>query len=331
MPGGPYPGQVGSVTTYTTTTAGTPCDVFTATVDAANVLCYVPWSVTSGARQVWVSHGVGNDYIDIITSTTSGMHSNTTRDVILDGGYAIISLETPPPPSSQNSWGNNGMRSQYDSVWAWSRSIWPQTPGPFLYGISHGGVVSLNYLMEGNPVSAVYLNSPVTDLVFGYAHINSTEVLSAYGLSGGQGPGTTAWNNATAGHDPMVVPISSFPSVPFRFRVSNTDNTAPRDQNADVFKARLDAVPWALEDDVSVYIGAHTATPSYNGADTVAFFNRADPVYTSFTSYQLLVKTTGLPAQPAQYVKERGSIRALTWSASVPVTEPSEYVKPQGA
>jgi hypothetical protein len=127
----------------------------------------------------------------------------------------------------------------------------------------------------------------------------------------------------------MIVPMNSFPQVPMRFVASYSDTTAHQEINTDAFRARLAGASWPVENSLIEYVGAHTASNSFKKQDIVDFFNRSTPIYGAGQKYRLLVRTTGLPAPDSEFVLEGGVLKPLVWSATVPTSEPSEYVRPQ--
>lgn len=290
MSGGPYPQQVGDVGRYGTP-AGTACDVVTCQPGDSPLLAYIPDRAVNGSPMCWVLHGVGSDYVEIITTAPFGTTGCT--DALLDAGYIVVSPSTAPPPTSQNSWGNQAGRYQHVRVWEWAQSVWPNVPGPYLYGISHGCMVGLNVLMERFPVSAFMANSGVCSLVYGYQHINAADIRTAYGLGSGEGPGTAGWDTKTAGHDPMVVPMGAFPQIPMRFVASYADNTAVQEENTDAFRARLTAANWPAENSLYEFLLGHVDSTSFRKDDILAFFARSAP-YTPLTAGRIYTKQVGI-------------------------------------
>lgn len=311
MPGGPYPNQSGAVTTHVTP-YGTSADRFDIIVNGVTQRVLVPWTAGPGTPSVWCLHGLGDDH----TMVTDGLFGdNGMTDAFLDDGWIVIGTGTNP----QKNWGNQAGREQHALVWAWLRSVFAATPGPCLYGISMGGMMSLNYAMEtviqGLPLSAIALNSPVTDLEYGYSNIQPSSVQAAYGLaSSGEGPGTSGWTTKTAGHDPERVAMSAFPVVPIRAYWSSTDSVAGANNNVLQFDDRLTAAGWSQEhvmvsvvgghaggDAISAYCGPWAAGTTYTAGQSVSYLG---------VDYIASGTTTGaVPTAGAPWTALAGSFR----------------------
>lgn len=294
MPGGPYPAQSGSVTTHTTP-YGTKADQFDFVVNGVTQRAYIPWTAGPGSPSVWCLHGLGDDH----TIVTAGLFGdNGMTDALLDEGFVVLGTGTNP----QRNWGNQAGREQHALVWAWLRTVLPATPGPCLYGISMGGCMSLNYALEaaiqGLPITAIALNSPVTDLRYGYNSIQPSSVQTAYGLaSSGEGPGTAAWDTKTDGHDPQRVAIGGFPQVPFRAWYATDDSIAGPTANIVAFDARLTAASWPYEhvrvqvtgghaggDSITAYAGPWSPATGYTTGQSVSYLG---------VDYKAMANTTG--------------------------------------
>lgn len=332
MPGGPYPNQTGSVTTFTSTT-GVKADQFDFVVNGCTHRAIVPWSAGPGTPMVWGIHGLGNDR-NIITSGNIG--ANGMTDSWINAGLIVIGTETPQAAS----WGNDAARDTHALVFAWARGIWTQTPGPCLYGVSMGGMMCANYALEakqqGLPITAIATNSAVLSLAAGYS-IQSSSMNTDYGLTPGTDtpPNNGAWLTKTAGHDPKIVPISDFPDVPWRMYASSGDGTANKAANSDTFEARLLAA-WgasvqgtAHEHTVVACTGDHASADQFRPADTLAFYQRFLSTYAPYTKYRLYVAGQYTPVVATENVKEAGTVQPLVWSPTIPTARPDEYVRPQ--
>ena len=172
-----------------------------------------------------------------------------------------------------NNWGNQ--QGIDDNLDLYNRIVqYFGTPSDvIMLGGSMGGLASLLAVADGRipNIRGVALIDGVCNLsaIFGAnAGTYASAIRTAYGIASDGSDYATK----TAGHDPMLLPASTYAGLRLRFYASTSDTDVPKAQNADAFAARVASV--ATESEVLTHVGGHLPTYAAWPADVVAFAQR---------------------------------------------------------
>lgn len=209
------------------------------------------------------------DYTQVFPAWVSGTTYQPGAVVVYQGwlyymkaATPYLSTKTPDTDASKwrgdnndGKWGNLASRRGAMGAWSWLAS-WSKRPrGLLLYGFSAGGVFTLNHMIEakqqGIPILGAVMVDGASDLRYNYTYEGSArarDIRGAYGLVSPCVAGDAQWvakvDNVNGGHDPHVVPMTSFPKVPIMLSASYGDGGVNRIYNADVFRTKLLGAGW---------------------------------------------------------------------------------------
>lgn len=219
-------------------------------------------------KLVMCFHGNGSDENHWATNA----NGKTVKDALVAAGYAVLGCTYA---ANKSTWGAQVSLDAYVAAFNRAASLYPVGSVCF-YANSMGGIESLLSLAERRipGVCAWVGTSPTTNLADNYtssgAVANGFPALidTAYGINGGN-----PYATATAGHDPMLLPVSAFRGIPMLFLAATDDTVVAKASNTDVFVAKLGS---ANATTVQAGItGGHSFSFSAYTSQIVAFFNAA--------------------------------------------------------
>ena len=323
-----FPGQVGDAIAYTTAT-GTPCWRFFAFAGAPAddfhyVQCIVPQSldVAVPTPTVLVTHGATGTEASIIgeINPRTGVRKALPYvvDSWLDHGWPVVagrqgSTITDTGRGRNGQWGSQASRLGIVDSWHWVQTAWTPHPNGFcVFGMSMGGAVALNFLLEAKtqaiPVAGAYSLDGVTNLAYCYTKNFSfaKQIRTVYGIVSPCVPGDEQWiakvNVPDGGHDPQACSPSQFAPVPIRLAASGNDPSVHRIANSLLFFNTMTASGWPVEFSQLAYTGGHTAAKHFRPTDINPFFERALAIapWPPITTTTEAPTTTAAPPPPTE-------------------------------
>jgi pimeloyl-ACP methyl ester carboxylesterase len=175
-------------------------------------------ATATGIRTLLYCHGAGGLYDDF-----SVAQWNQMRHAIIDAGWAYIE----GTGGGDITWGNNASRSSYEKAFQHVDGILDLGPVVVL-GRSGGGLVAA-WLGTQSPVIAprcagMIFNSATQDLAYRFAQ-GPNDIAPAYGIANINDP--AEYQTKTAGHDPMLFPLSAWQGRNAMWLVGTADTTVP--------------------------------------------------------------------------------------------------------
>lgn len=252
------------------------------TIAADNWVLQVPPSYTSGASKlIMFHHGHGFDGNEIYTDSLLW----STVQALQTAGYWIASSDL-----AVDGWGNPAsVTAAYNLLSLLSSGSYPSFSKVLAWGISMGGLSSLNSLADSRfagRISGWHGTYPACSLANMYNNGTTgtssvggsyypgeyyPNIATAYGI----GSPTPTYATATAGSDPLTLPASAFPAIPYRFVASASDSAVNKAANSDAMITLLNGrSPAPPEVSLRVHTGDHGDPTAFSGSDTVSFFDR---------------------------------------------------------
>lgn len=170
-------------------------------------------------------------------------------------------------------WGNDDALADYAALITYVQSNYSIDHTAF-WGGSMGGPSALVTLAQ-NDIKGAFLIYPVCNLGSIYNDLSwaDSSINSAYNI-----PGGGSYEVQTAGHDPILRPVSEYAGKRFRFTASPDDTFVPKATNSDAFATYVSGV--AAEVFVIPISGEHGVQDGIEVNDCVAFFERALHTFT---------------------------------------------------
>lgn len=222
-------------------------------VEGQNAVILQPIHARPGRPLVIYHHGAGANAEAPETDTLVA----PTVVALLDAGYFVASSD-----AHGNNWGDQQALDDYQHLYDAVSKKFSTGPVVFL-SQSMGGLSGLLSIAAGTiPVKAWAGIYPVVSLSTEYSMMFKNQIDGAYGIKGGD------FAKRTAGHDPAVLPASSFRNVPMEAWASYGDTMVPRSRNSDALVKHQVANLTLL-----TATGDHGDPSHFHPADVVAFFD----------------------------------------------------------
>ena len=206
-------------------------------------------------------HGVGGNEDAPFRDT----NLRATTLALLAAGYVVASSDAGNDLDNWGNWGNQAAIDSYLSLYKYVHSQ-ITVSGVLVLSQSMGGLTGLLSIAAGDISvdgwAGIY---PACNLADMYTGVYSGNIDTAYSISGD-------YAAKTAGHDPLLLPASSWSGVPMRFYASPSDTVVDSANNSDAFSALVAGdVP---ESTVVAATGDHGDASHFQNADLIAFFAR---------------------------------------------------------
>lgn len=210
-------------------------------------------------------HGNGSDE-NHFSNNSNGVNASSA---LLTAGYAVISCTYT---ANKASWGMQESLAAYAVAYRYFRDRYALGPLVF-YANSMGSLESLLAIANGAipGVMGWAATHPAVNLASAYADpfgVGFTaSIKTAYGIASDGSDYATK----TAGHDPMLLPVSSFKSVPMWVLYATDDAAVDQTASAAAFETKIKAAGMPIT--VTTTTGGHSASVSASMSAIVAFFN----------------------------------------------------------
>lgn len=192
---------------------------------------FLPSSFNSGVplKVVIAFHGATSNENTWQTNT----NGRVVKDALVGAGYAVLGCSYN---NSYVTWGADESLDAYIEAFKWMISNYPVS-GIAFYANSMGGIESLLSIDRGYYpfVSCLVATSSTASLRDNYdSGLATGAINSIYGIGG-----SVTYEEATAGHDPILLGVDSFRNVPLKFITATDDTVVSADDNSIAFSEKV--------------------------------------------------------------------------------------------